>query len=117
MAVLEHHAIQDVEFPLAFNSLGFGHKVVAKILGPDLWLSAYPDEPPSDHIFIPRRILGALRVAMNRLAIATEVKDKVVESEVTAAVAAAASAFDDWQGKRRAEASRVATEASGDNPY
>ena len=103
MAVLEHHSVQDVEFPLAFSSLGFDHKTVAKILGTELWLAAYPKEAPTQSNFIPRRILGALKVAMGRLAIATEVRDKVAEADVTAAVALAASNYDDWRAARAGE--------------
>jgi len=97
--VLDHHSIQDRDFPLSFSCLGIKHQAVAMIVGADVWTAAFPTTPPSTTDFIPRRVLGALKVGMTRLALAQEALQRVEDASVTSAIDAAAAAYDAWMEK------------------
>ena len=92
MSVLEHHQIQDHEFPLRYQDVTLNSKAVAKLVGSEVWLQAYPSESPTETDNLPKRVLGALRVAMTRLAISVEARDKVSPDRVTELLTTAAEA-------------------------
>ena len=92
MSVLEHHQIQDYDFPLRYMDTQLCLKVIAKLVGSEVWLQAYPAEPPVAASNLPKRVLGALRVAMTRLAISVEARDKVSADSVADLVNKAAEA-------------------------
>ena len=92
MSVLEHHQIQDHEFPLRYQDVTLCSKVVARLVGSEVWLQAYPAERPTEADNLPKRVLGALRVAMTRLAISVEARDKVSPDRVTELLTTAAEA-------------------------
>ena len=89
--------MQDVEFPLAFSNVPLPHTTIAKLVGAQLWTDAYPAGAPKAAEFINRRILGALKVAVNRMAIAHEAFDKVDEAKVTDMVNVAGKNYDLWK--------------------
>ena len=95
--VLEHHSMQDVEFPLAFGNVPLPHTTIAKLVGAKLWTDAYPKGAPKELDFINRRILGALKVAVNRMAIAHEAFDKVDEAKVLDMINVAGKHYDLWR--------------------
>ena len=95
--VLEHHSMQDVDFPLAFGNVPLPHTTIAKLVGAQLWTDAYPKGAPKELDFINRRILGALKVAVNRMAIAHEAFDKVDEAKVLDMVNVAGKQYDHWR--------------------
>ena len=92
MRVLDHHQMQDVEFPLRYDCIAFDPKAVAKIVGSTVWLAAYPasTEAPKSDQNIPKRVLGTFRVALTRLAIDNEARENIEESRVTTAMETAA---------------------------
>ena len=91
MSVLDHHQMQDVSFPLHYADVGLDRNIIAKLVGPTIWTAAYPLEPPrADHNF-PKRVLGALRVALTRLAIDQETRNGVTTETVDGIINAAAS--------------------------
>ena len=96
--VLEHHSIQDRDFPLRFDNLGFKHSVVAKIVGTTIWTECYPGEAPKPTDFVLRRVLGALKVGLNRIAIASKACEDVDEQKVADLLKTAGEAYDAWRG-------------------
>ena len=90
MNVLDHHQMQDVHFRLHYSDVGLDKKVVAKLVGLTIWTAAYPtDGPQEDHPY-PTRVLGALRVALTRLAISQESRNDVTTEAVDDILSAAA---------------------------
>ena len=73
-------------------------------MGTEIWTHAFPAESPTPQSFIPRRVLGALKVAMTRLAIAHDVLQAVEDAKITSAVGQAAVAYDAWVDSRPPEA-------------
>ena len=102
---LQHHTLQDADFPLAYSNLAFDHKTVAKLVGSEIWTAAYPDGAPKPADFIRRRVLGALKVALSATSISQEVLGKVDADAVTSAVSQAGESFDVW---RKAQTSSLA---------
>ena len=72
-------------------------------MGTEIWTHAFPAEPPTLPSFVPRRVLGALKVAMTRLAIAHDVLQAVEDAKITSAVGIAAAAYDTWVESRPPE--------------
>jgi hypothetical protein len=103
---LQHHTLQDADFPLAYSNLAFDHKTVAKLVGSEIWTAAYPDGAPKPADFIKRRVLGALKVALSATSISQEILGKVDADAVTSAVSKAGESFDEW---RKAQSSSLAT--------
>ena len=97
MRVLEHHSIQEVDFPLTFAGVPLDHKIIAKMVGTQLWTDSYPADAPTPATFISRRVLGALKVAITRMAIAQEAVDKVEQTSVTDMVCKAGTIYDQWK--------------------
>ena len=91
MSVLEHHQMQDHDFPLRYQDT-LCVKDVAKLVGSEVWTTAYPAEAPKNEHNIPKRVLGTLRVVMTRLAISIEARDKVSADRVTEILTTAAEA-------------------------
>ena len=76
----------DEDSPLSFGALGLGHTVVAKIVG--------PAEPPGKTTFINRRVLGAVKVGLCRLALCTQACEAVENAKVQSRVKVAGSDYD-----------------------
>jgi hypothetical protein len=93
--VLDHHAIQDRDFPLSFENVGLPRQQVAKMVGAPIWTHHFPLEQPERSARIPRRMLGALKVAMTRLALSTQACADIEDTAVSSAIAAAAQAHED----------------------
>jgi hypothetical protein len=104
MQVLEHHAIQDTEFPLLFEALAIPANTVAKVVGPTMWLQFFPKDPPMATTPIPRRLLGALNVNMARLAICSESYAAVSQEKVKQAVDGSALAYNKHQEQANGQA-------------
>jgi hypothetical protein len=94
--VLDHHAIQDRDFPLSFENVGLPRQSVAKMVGATIWTHHFPSEQPNRAARIPRRMLGALKVAMTRLALCTQACAEIEDSRVAGAIEAAAKSHDAW---------------------
>ena len=76
----------DEDSLLSFGALGLGHTVVAKIVG--------PAEPPGKTTFINRRVLGAVKVGLSRLALCTQACEAVENAKVQSRVKVAGSDYD-----------------------
>ena len=94
--VLDHHTIQDRDFPLSFENVGLPRQSVARMVGSPIWTHHFPLEQPERSARIPRRMLGALKVAMTRLALSTQACADVEDSAVANTISAAAIAHDAW---------------------
>ena len=102
--VLQHHTLQDADFPLAFSNLAFDHNTVAKLVGSAIWTAAYPDGAPKPADFIKRRVLGGLKVALNATSISQAALGKVDADAVTSVISKAGESFDEW---RKAQSSSL----------
>jgi hypothetical protein len=100
--VLDHHAIQDQDFPLSIGDIGLPRASLALLVGADLWTQHFPGDAPDRSARLPRRLLGAIKVAMTRLALSTQACAEVEEARVTGVVAAAAKAYDEWRAEPNA---------------
>ena len=73
---------------------------MAKIVGTTIWTECYPTEAPKPTDFINRRVLGALKVGLNRMAIAAKASDDVEEQKVADLLKTAGEAYDDWRASK-----------------
>ena len=71
--------------------MGLDKKVVARLVGHTVWTAAYPTDPPKEDHPYPTRVLGALRVALTRLAISQESRNDITTEAVDDILNAAAS--------------------------
>ena len=102
--VLEHHSVQDVDFPMTFANIPLDRKSIAVIVGSQIWTEAYPAGAPPPSAFVKRRVLGALKVAIPRMAIATEAFEKVEEAKVLEMISAAGACYDQWKVEQKGAA-------------
>jgi hypothetical protein len=100
LQVLEHHAIQDTAFPMYYKYLAIRPIQVAKVVGCPIWTQFYPKEAPKPEEIIPRRLLGALNVAMARLAICSEAYASVPADKVQEAVDNSATTYNDYRNTK-----------------
>ena len=97
--VLDHHSMQDKDFPLTIGDIGLPRASLATMVGADLWTQYFPGAAPERTARVPRRLLGAIKVAITRMALTTQAFSEAEEDKASSVVTAAAKAFDDWQAE------------------
>ena len=86
MQILERHSMQDHEFPLQLCNLGLSALQAEKLIGATLLGAVVEVDTPTIDVLLPRKIIGALKVAVSRLAISDEARRAVPATEVDTAI-------------------------------